>query len=260
MKGPGGAHETRRGTELRLLIKKDSATFPVWSVPPQAKHEHTTQTEPTSLGFGNIKLWTGRIRNPMAATVRTKRARCALYQIAWIVKSELLSGLDPGGRECLAKKWVEEEQRLGLMTRDTGWEAEGAPWGEMIIPNHISSRMMELGAEGEKMDEHDGTLPIQISVTVVLLRSVLHYSPHLSLSPLTTVYTEVPVYLNRLTAGGPHVGDHVGQSVRLQPVPIQSLSELERARLQEVALYHLEERDLDIKISIPRGTGLKLMD
>lgn len=46
----------------------------------------------------------------------------------------------------------------------------------------------------------------------------------------------------------------LGQSVRLQPVPIQSLSELERARLQEVALYHLEERDLDFKISIPRGT------
>ncbi|KAK5611588.1 hypothetical protein CRENBAI_014679 [Crenichthys baileyi] len=44
----------------------------------------------------------------------------------------------------------------------------------------------------------------------------------------------------------------LGQSVRLQPVPIQNLSELERARLQEVALYHLEERDLDFKISIPR--------
>lgn len=54
-------------------------------------------------------------------------------------------------------------------------------------------------------------------------------------------------------------GDHtwatmLGQSVRLQPVPIQSLSELERARLQEVALYHLDERDLGFKISIPRGT------
>ncbi|KAF7229923.1 rho GTPase-activating protein 36 isoform X1 [Nothobranchius furzeri] len=53
-----------------------------------------------------------------------------------------------------------------------------------------------------------------------------------------------------------YVGDHtwatmLGQSVRLQPVPIQSLSELERARLQEVALYHLEEKDLDFKISIP---------
>lgn len=47
----------------------------------------------------------------------------------------------------------------------------------------------------------------------------------------------------------------LGQSVRLQPVPIQSLSELERARLQEVALYHLDERDLDFKISIPRGTN-----
>ncbi|KAM8899040.1 rho GTPase-activating protein 36 isoform 2-T4 [Spinachia spinachia] len=46
----------------------------------------------------------------------------------------------------------------------------------------------------------------------------------------------------------------LGQSVRLQPVPIQSLSELERARLQEVALYHLEKRDLDFKISIPRET------
>ncbi|KAM4714369.1 rho GTPase-activating protein 36 isoform 2-T3 [Anableps anableps] len=46
----------------------------------------------------------------------------------------------------------------------------------------------------------------------------------------------------------------LGQSVRLQPVPIQNLSELERARLQEVALYHLEERDLDFKINIPRET------
>ncbi|TDG99489.1 hypothetical protein EPR50_G00195050 [Perca flavescens] len=56
-----------------------------------------------------------------------------------------------------------------------------------------------------------------------------------------------------------YAGDHtwatmLGQSVRLQPVPIQSLSELERARLQDVALYHLEERDLDFKISIPRET------
>ncbi|XP_041723523.1 rho GTPase-activating protein 6 isoform X2 [Coregonus clupeaformis] len=54
-----------------------------------------------------------------------------------------------------------------------------------------------------------------------------------------------------------YVGDHtwatmLGQSVRLQPVPIQSLSELERARLQEVACYHLEKRDLDFNISIPR--------
>lgn len=45
----------------------------------------------------------------------------------------------------------------------------------------------------------------------------------------------------------------LGQSVKLQPVAIQSLSELERARLQEVALYHLEERELDFKISIPKG-------
>ncbi|XP_034020858.1 rho GTPase-activating protein 36 isoform X2 [Thalassophryne amazonica] len=46
----------------------------------------------------------------------------------------------------------------------------------------------------------------------------------------------------------------LGQSVRLQVVPIQSLSELERARLQDVALYHLEERDLDFNISIPKET------
>ncbi|XP_048859853.1 rho GTPase-activating protein 6-like isoform X2 [Brienomyrus brachyistius] len=41
--------------------------------------------------------------------------------------------------------------------------------------------------------------------------------------------------------------------VRLRPVPIQSLSEVERARLQEVACAHLEERELDFKISIPRA-------
>ncbi|XP_004080032.2 rho GTPase-activating protein 6 isoform X1 [Oryzias latipes] len=56
-----------------------------------------------------------------------------------------------------------------------------------------------------------------------------------------------------------YVGNHtwatmLGQNVRLQPVPIQSLSELERARLQEVALYHLEERELEFKISIPKET------
>ncbi|XP_026864524.2 rho GTPase-activating protein 36 isoform X3 [Electrophorus electricus] len=56
-----------------------------------------------------------------------------------------------------------------------------------------------------------------------------------------------------------YVGEHTwttmfGQNVKLQPVPIQSLSELERARLQEVVLYHLGTRDLDFKISIPRET------
>ncbi|KAK5875593.1 hypothetical protein CesoFtcFv8_026661 [Champsocephalus esox] len=56
-----------------------------------------------------------------------------------------------------------------------------------------------------------------------------------------------------LTSHGDHTwATMLGQSVRLQPVPIQSLSELERARLQEVALYHLEERDLEFKISIPK--------
>ncbi|XP_077355765.1 rho GTPase-activating protein 36 isoform X2 [Festucalex cinctus] len=44
----------------------------------------------------------------------------------------------------------------------------------------------------------------------------------------------------------------LGQSVRLQPVAIQDLSELERARLQHVALFHLDQRDLHFKISIPR--------
>ncbi|XP_048884639.1 LOW QUALITY PROTEIN: rho GTPase-activating protein 36 [Brienomyrus brachyistius] len=56
-----------------------------------------------------------------------------------------------------------------------------------------------------------------------------------------------------------YVGDHtwttmLGQSVKLQAVPIQSLSELERARLQEVALFHLEERNLHFSISIPQVT------
>ncbi|KAJ0006147.1 hypothetical protein NQD34_013420 [Periophthalmus magnuspinnatus] len=46
----------------------------------------------------------------------------------------------------------------------------------------------------------------------------------------------------------------LGQSVHLQPVPVQSLSELERTRLQEVALWHLEERELDFKICIPKET------
>ncbi|XP_061665025.1 rho GTPase-activating protein 36 isoform X2 [Syngnathoides biaculeatus] len=45
-----------------------------------------------------------------------------------------------------------------------------------------------------------------------------------------------------------------GQTVRLQAVAIQNLSEVERARLRQVAWFHLDRRDLDFKISIPRET------
>ncbi|XP_069495288.1 rho GTPase-activating protein 6 isoform X2 [Ambystoma mexicanum] len=44
-----------------------------------------------------------------------------------------------------------------------------------------------------------------------------------------------------------------GRSVRLKSVPIQSLSELERARLQEVAFYRLQQDyDLGCQITIPK--------
>uniref|UniRef100_A0A4W3GRM7 Rho GTPase activating protein 36 n=1 Tax=Callorhinchus milii TaxID=7868 RepID=A0A4W3GRM7_CALMI len=43
-----------------------------------------------------------------------------------------------------------------------------------------------------------------------------------------------------------------GQSISLQPVPIQSLSELERASLQEVAFVHLQRKDLGCQITIPK--------
>ncbi|XP_078268567.1 rho GTPase-activating protein 6-like isoform X2 [Rhinoraja longicauda] len=43
-----------------------------------------------------------------------------------------------------------------------------------------------------------------------------------------------------------------GQNVPLQPVPIQSLSELERARLQDVVFYHLQGKDLGCQIAIPK--------
>ncbi|XP_042723452.1 rho GTPase-activating protein 6 [Lagopus leucura] len=44
-----------------------------------------------------------------------------------------------------------------------------------------------------------------------------------------------------------------GRSVRLKSVPVQSLSELERARLQEVAFYQLQqEYDLGCQITIPK--------
>ncbi|XP_004635092.1 rho GTPase-activating protein 6 isoform X1 [Octodon degus] len=44
-----------------------------------------------------------------------------------------------------------------------------------------------------------------------------------------------------------------GRSVRLRTVPIQSLSELERARLQEVAFYQLQQDcDLSCQITIPK--------
>ncbi|KAG7463738.1 hypothetical protein MATL_G00179910 [Megalops atlanticus] len=50
-----------------------------------------------------------------------------------------------------------------------------------------------------------------------------------------------------------------GRSVQLKPVPIQSLSELERVRLQEVAFYRLhQDYDLGCQITIPKdGQNLK---
>lgn len=45
-----------------------------------------------------------------------------------------------------------------------------------------------------------------------------------------------------------------GRSVRLMPVAIQSLSELERARLQEVAYTRLhQDYDLSCQITMPKG-------
>ncbi|XP_049591766.1 rho GTPase-activating protein 36 isoform X2 [Syngnathus scovelli] len=52
--------------------------------------------------------------------------------------------------------------------------------------------------------------------------------------------------------GGLTWANMLGQSVRLQPAAIQNLSEVERARLQQVALFHLDQRELHFKISIPR--------
>lgn len=47
-----------------------------------------------------------------------------------------------------------------------------------------------------------------------------------------------------------------GRSVRLTPVDIQSLSELERARLQEVAYTRLhQDYDLGCQITMPKGGG-----
>ncbi|CAI9559665.1 unnamed protein product [Staurois parvus] len=48
-----------------------------------------------------------------------------------------------------------------------------------------------------------------------------------------------------------------GRTVRLKSVPIQSLSELERARLQEVAFYRLQQDfDLSCQITIPKGKAM----
>lgn len=48
-----------------------------------------------------------------------------------------------------------------------------------------------------------------------------------------------------------------GRSVRLMPVAIQSLSELERARLQEVAYTRLhQDYDLGCQITMPKGGGV----
>lgn len=48
-----------------------------------------------------------------------------------------------------------------------------------------------------------------------------------------------------------------GRSVRLTPVAIQSLSELERARLQEVAYTRLhQDYDLGCQITMPKGESM----
>ncbi len=48
-----------------------------------------------------------------------------------------------------------------------------------------------------------------------------------------------------------------GRSVRLTPVAIQSLSELERARLQEVAYTRLhQDYDLGCQITMPKGGSI----
>ncbi|MBN3288632.1 RHG06 protein, partial [Polyodon spathula] len=46
----------------------------------------------------------------------------------------------------------------------------------------------------------------------------------------------------------------LGQSVKLLPAPIQSLSELERANLQKVAFFHLQQNNkLNCQVTIPKG-------
>lgn len=46
-----------------------------------------------------------------------------------------------------------------------------------------------------------------------------------------------------------------GASPGMQPVALQNLSELERARLQELALFRLQERLPGGHLSLDRGTG-----
>lgn len=41
----------------------------------------------------------------------------------------------------------------------------------------------------------------------------------------------------------------------MQPVPLHSLSELERASLQEIALYQLQEKLLVGELSLAKGRG-----
>lgn len=49
-----------------------------------------------------------------------------------------------------------------------------------------------------------------------------------------------------------------GRSVRLTPVAIQNLSELERARLQEVAYTRLhQDYDLGCQITMPKGESMR---
>lgn len=48
-------------------------------------------------------------------------------------------------------------------------------------------------------------------------------------------------------------------STKMQPVPLQSLSELERASLQEIALYQLQEKLLLGDLSLAKGRGWERM-
>uniref|UniRef100_A0A8C9NGD3 Rho GTPase activating protein 6 n=2 Tax=Serinus canaria TaxID=9135 RepID=A0A8C9NGD3_SERCA len=78
----------------------------------------------------------------------------------------------------------------------------------------------------------------------------------LMISPAVPCWEGLPTSVARMTElvqGDFTWNSMSGRSVRLKSVPVQSLSELERARLQEVAFYQLQQDcDLGCQITIPK--------
>lgn len=68
---------------------------------------------------------------------------------------------------------------------------------------------------------------------------------------LTLLFLYIPMFFR-----GPFVPALLpGQSTKMQPAALHSLSELERASLREIALYQLQKKPLVGDLSLAKGRG-----